>query len=92
MARQGQGQVVRRDAATVITDAQQLDATLLDLDVDPPGASVQAVLQQLLGHRSRTLDHLAGGNLVGQPRTEQLDAPRLDHGWAARAVAGILRV
>ncbi len=81
VARQGQRQVVRRDAMAVVADTQQLDPALLHLDVDTPSTRVQAVLQQLLGHRGRPFDHLAGSDLVGQPRAEQLDAPGFSHCW-----------
>ncbi|MNP27114.1 hypothetical protein D3C76_1200030 [compost metagenome] len=68
MTGQGQRQVVGGDPAAIVAHAQQLDPTLLDFDIDAPGTGVEAVLQQLLGHRSRALDHLPGGNLVSQPR------------------------
>ena len=41
-----------------------IDAALLHLDLDPPGAGIQAVLHQLLYHRRRPLHHLAGGDLI----------------------------
>ncbi|MCY1300331.1 hypothetical protein D9M70_498920 [compost metagenome] len=92
VAGQCQRQVVRRDAAAVVTHPQQLDAALFHLDVDAPGAGVQAVLQQFLDDRGGALDHLTGGDLVRQPRAQQLDARQLAHGWAARFAAGIFRV
>ena len=49
----------------VIDDADQLAAACLDLHAYAGGASVQGVLEQLLHHRSGTLDHLARGDLVG---------------------------
>src|SRR5690606_37180490 len=79
------------DATTVVTHAQQLDPALLDIDVDTPGAGVQAVFQQFLGHRCRALDHLASGDLVGQPRAEQLNTRTTAHRWDARVVLGISR-
>src|SRR5690606_354868 len=72
----------------VVAHPQQLDAALLDVHVDAPGAGVLAVLQQLLGHRGGTLDHLAGGDLVGQSRAQQLDAAHVAHGWTAGLVLG----
>ena len=89
MAGQGQGQVVSGDTTAIVAHLEQLDTALLNFHFDTTGARVQAVFQQLLDHRSRPLDHFSGGNLVGQPRAEQLDATGLIHGWAARAVAGI---
>ena len=91
MPRQSQRQVVGGNPAAVVAHLEQLDAALLDFDVDPPRAGIQAVLQQFLDHRGRPLDHLTGSNLVRQPRAQQLDARHLAHGWAARVVAGISR-
>ena len=71
---QGQRQVIGRNAAAVVAHPQQLDAALLDVDINALGTGVEAVFQQLLDHRSRALDHLTGGNLVRQSRAEQLDA------------------
>ena len=92
MAGQGQRKVVRRYTAAVVANPQQLDPALLDVHLDTTGAGVQAVLQQLLDHRGRAFDHLASGDLVRQPRAEQLDAWRLRHGWDARVVAGMFSV
>ncbi|MCY1549519.1 hypothetical protein D9M68_856890 [compost metagenome] len=80
MPGQRQRQIVRSDATTVVTHPQQLDPTLLDIHLDAPGARVQAVLEQFLDHRSRPLDHLARGDLVGQARTQQLDTRLTVHG------------
>ncbi len=74
VACQRQRQIVRRDAAAIVTHFQQFDAGLLDVDIDAPRAGIEAVFQQLLDHRSRTLDNFARRNLVGQTRTEQFDA------------------
>ncbi|MCY1310592.1 hypothetical protein D9M70_607990 [compost metagenome] len=92
MAGQCQRQVVRGDATPVVAHPQQLDAALLHFDVDAPGAGVQAVFQEFLDDRGGALDHFAGGDLVRQPRAQQLDARQFAHGWAARVAAGIFRV
>src|SRR5690606_30140582 len=84
-------QVIGRNARAVVAHAQQLDAALLHIHVDAPRAGIQAILQQLLGDRRRALDHLAGGDLVGQPRAEQLDATQVTHGCTARLVPGMRR-
>ena len=70
VAGDGQRQLVGRDAAAVIDDADQLDAPLLDSHVDPRRAGVDGVLQQLLDDAGRPLDHLAGGDLVDDARAE----------------------
>lgn len=71
---QGQRQIVGRDTAAIVTHAQQLDATLLHVDINALGAGVDAVFQQLLDHRCRTLHNLTRRNLVGKARAEQFDA------------------
>ena len=45
---EGQRQVVGVDAAAVIDDADQLDAALLDLDIDATGAGIDGVFEQFL--------------------------------------------
>ncbi len=89
VARQGQRQIVRSDAAAVVAHLEQLDAALLDFHIDAPRTGVQAVFQQFLGHRSGTLDDLARSDLVGQARAEQMNTGHDTHYWAARDVAGI---
>ena len=74
VTREGQRQIIRGNAAAVVTHAQQLDAALLHIDIDAFGTGVDAVLQQFLDHRCRALDHLARRNLVGKARAQQLDA------------------
>jgi phosphoribosylaminoimidazole (AIR) synthetase len=54
------------DARTVITNAQQFNAALLDIYLEPSRPCVEAVLEQFLHHRSGTLYHLTGGNLVSE--------------------------
>ena len=90
MTGQRQRQVVGRNTAAIIPHLQQLDAALLHFHIDAPGSGVQAVFQQFLGYRGRPLDHLASGDLVGQPRAEQLDARTTTH-CEANVVAGISR-
>ncbi len=92
MSRQGQRQVIGGNAAAVVTHPQQLAAALLDVHLDAPSAGVQAVFQQLLDHRGGPFNHLAGGDLVGQARAQQLNTHGVAHGCAANAVLGIFRV
>ena len=91
---QRQRQVIGRNAAAIIAHPQQLDAALLDVDVNAFGTGVEAVFQQLLDHRRRSLHHLAGGDLVRQPWAEQLDAGHvqdLSHSLDASSVPGMVR-
>jgi len=60
------------------------------------GTGIQAVFQQFLDYRRRTLNHLTGGNLVRQSRTQQVNAAHLGRyfrlvtqGVAASVAAGI---
>src|SRR5262249_51651864 len=50
----------------VIAHADQPRSAALDVDLDVPGASVQAVLGELLDDGGRALDHLTGGDLVDE--------------------------
>lgn len=90
MTGQGQRQIVGRNTAAIVAHLQQLDAALLHFHVNASGTGVQAVFQQFLGDRGRPLDNLASGNLVGQPRAEQLDARTATH-CEANVVAGMSR-
>ncbi|MNI23721.1 hypothetical protein D3C73_773170 [compost metagenome] len=95
VSRQGQRQVIGRNAAAIVAHPQQLDAAQLHIDVDALGAGVEAVFQQLLDHRSRAFNHLTGSNLVRQTRAEELDASAvvhdLIHSLAARSLPGMVR-
>ena len=73
VAGHGQRQLVGRDPAAVVGHADQLDAAGLDRHVDPRGPGVDGVLQQLLDHARRPLDHLAGGDLVDQALRKNVD-------------------
>ena len=59
-------EILALDAAAVVSHANELDAATGEFDIDRPRPGVEAVLQQLLQRRRRTLDHLAGGDLVDQ--------------------------
>ncbi len=50
MARQGQVEILPMDTQAVIAHPDQLDATLLQVDLYARGAGIQAVLHQLLDH------------------------------------------
>ena len=65
VALERQRQLLRRHAAAVVGDLDQRLAAGLQRHLDPAGAGVDRVLDQLLDHRGRSLDHLAGGDAVG---------------------------
>src|SRR4029079_1736318 len=74
VARQGQARAVRRHAVAVVDDADQLAAAARDLDRDGVGPGVEGVLDQLLDHRGRPLDHLARRDLIDDRLRQDLDA------------------
>jgi hypothetical protein len=61
----GQRQVGRVDALPVVADEDALYAAELGLQPNRPRTRIKAVLDELLHQRSRALDHLARGDLVG---------------------------
>jgi hypothetical protein len=51
-------------AAAVVRDADQGATARGGLDRDQAAARVEGVIDQLLDHRGRPLDHLTGGDLI----------------------------
>ena len=82
VALEGQHGIVAHHAASVVGDLDQLLAARLDLNANARGTGVQRVLQQLLHHRRGTLNHLAGGDLVGNSLGEDVNLAHGDQ-WAA---------
>ncbi len=74
MALHSDGQVVRTDAVAIIADADQPDATLFQIDINPAGASIKRIFDQFLDYRKRAFDHFAGGNLINQDIGQFLNA------------------
>ncbi len=74
MAFEGQQRIVAHHAAAVIGDAYELAPAALDRDHDPGRAGIERILQQLLDHRGRPVDDLAGGDLIGHLVGEYVDA------------------
>ena len=64
--------MIRRDPAPVIAHPHQLDPPLLQLDADPHRPRIQRILHQLLHNRCRSLDDLAGSDLIGDLIGENL--------------------
>ena len=65
VAQKGGGQLVGRDAAAVVCDAQIGQPAVLQLDGDVPRARVDGVFQKLLDNARGTLDDLASGDEIG---------------------------
>ena len=65
VAQEGGGQLLRRDAAAVVRDADIGQAAPLQLRRDGGRAGVQRVFQKLLDHGGGALHHLTGGDQIG---------------------------
>ena len=50
---------------TIVTDFNQLNATLFDIDINAFGTGIKAILHQFFKHRGGTLNHLTSSNLIG---------------------------
>ena len=74
------------------THGDQRAAGLLELDGDVARAGVERVLDQLLDHRGGPLDHLAGGDLVGDLGRQHAHAPAARAGGGARLAHTMSRV
>ena len=66
-------------AAAVVGDADQPAAAAVGCDFDAAGAGIERVLDELLHHARRTLDHLAGGDFVDRGLGKAADG----HGFPA---------
>jgi len=60
------GQILRRHPVAVVRDPDQFPAAPGEHDLDAPAAGVEGVLDQFLDDACGPLDHLAGGDAVGQ--------------------------
>ena len=89
MARQREREVRGRDAVAVVGDPDQRPAAVGDGHVDPRGARVERVLDQLLDRRGRALDHLAGRDPVDGQRIERPDGPGTGIGTGGRRGVGM---
>ena len=74
-----QRQVGRAHARAVVGDADQREAARRRHHLDLAGAGVERVLDQLLDHARRPLDHLAGGDAVDGLGAELADGH--GHSW-----------
>jgi hypothetical protein len=73
VALEGQQGVVAVHSLAVIGDADELSPASFDLDANAHGSRVERILKELLDHRRGPIDHLAGGNLVGNLIGEDAD-------------------
>ena len=62
----GERHVLAGDPLSVVGDANRFAAALLQVHGDLGGSRIQRIFQQLLDDGSRSINHLARGNPVGQ--------------------------
>ncbi len=74
VAAEGQPEIVLDDASTIVTNTDELAATLFDVDLDTVGTGIETIFQQFLDHGGGSFNDLAGGNLVRQALAEKGNA------------------
>jgi hypothetical protein len=74
VALEGEQGVVAIHALAVVGDADQLAPAGFHFHANARGAGVQRILQELLHDGGRTVDHLAGGDLIGDLVGKNADA------------------
>ena len=79
VAGDGEFELVSGDARPVVADLDPGLPAVADLDPDPRGPGVQRILQQLLEHAGRPLDHLARRDLILQFGGKQSDFVTANH-------------
>ena len=72
MTRQRQRQIFLANTGTVIAQPDQLDTTLLDIQLQLARAGIERILHQLLDHGGGAFDDFAGRDLVGQTGIKKL--------------------
>ena len=75
---------VRGHAAAIVTYAYQPNATAFDINFYPMRTGIKAVFHELFDDRSRSLDDLAGGDLIDEFAGEDTDwhrRLRMSPGW-----------
>ena len=73
MAGQRKGQIASCNTTTIVPNPDQPRAAGLNINIDPPRTGIQTILYGFLHHRSRSLNHLPGCDLVGKPWLENAD-------------------
>jgi len=66
MTRYGKWQLICRNAAAIVHDADELAAAFEQLDNNSRGTRVDRVFHQFLNRASRTFEHFAGGDLIDE--------------------------
>ena len=68
-----QPRILRAHPIAVVLDAHEPLAAQLDVDLDAARAGVDGVFDELFDDRRRTLDNLAGGDLIGEVGGQEVD-------------------
>ncbi|MNJ67145.1 hypothetical protein D3C77_632880 [compost metagenome] len=79
MARQGQRQFVRGNAAAVVRDGDPADAAAFQAYFDGAAARVDRVLEDFLEDGGGALDHFAGGDLADEQVGKRKDGTAFSH-------------
>ena len=77
-----QRQFIRLDATAVIDNADERDAPLFKVNINPRGSGVEGVFQEFLDDACRPLNDFAGGNSIHHRRRQFFDP------WHCRLVTG----
>ncbi len=91
----GERQIGGTHAAAVVGDADQREPAGRRHHLDVGGAGIERVLDQLLHHAGRPLDHLAGGDAVDGLRSQLADRhgmPPMGRAYALGSAATRSRV
>ncbi len=78
MALDREFEVLRTHAAAIVADPDQRRAAGGGDDLDPSGARIDGVFDELLDDAGRPLDHFAGGDAVDHVFGKAADGHRLD--------------
>ena len=76
---EGEEGVIRIHSTAVVGHTDEAAASVSQIHLDPCGAGVEAVLDQLLDHRRRTLHHLTGSDAVHELVRENADLRHDEH-------------
>ena len=85
MAPDRKPQVVRGDSFAIVDDYDQVDAAGFQVDLDPPRAGIDRVLDQLFYDRRRALDDFTGSDLPDRQGVEFYNGHGVSQGFGIRA-------
>ncbi len=77
VALEGKVRLLRGHPRSVVANRDAVEPAAENLDADPLGPGIEGVFDELLDHRSGTLDHLARGDLIDDRASQPLDRSRI---------------